>query len=252
MIYFIGAGVGSVDYLLMKSVKIIRKADIILHSLHIDKSIFALAKKSCKVVPFSNMERMQVDLFLKVNQSKKIVYLVNGDVPFFGTLQDHIDFCENNNIPYTIVPGVSAVSAASAVIGRELVLPNISQCAIITYLDGDGCILDNQKIEKLASIGATLIFYMVDSDLYRKLSERLVKGGYSEDTPVVIVKNLLKRDESCIFTRIKNMGNISIDYWNTLILVGWVFADIKKRNEISKLPYITGFRRAEMFNLNKG
>lgn len=249
MICFVGGGVGTADYLTVKAVRILRKADVVLYSKYLDRDVLKYCKKSCVLLCFSDMARKDVDGLLLKHSRKLVVYLANGDFACYGTVQDHFDFCKKKNLRFDVVPGVSAVSASSSVLSNEMVLPNISNSLIITYMDADGNILYDQKIEDLAKHNATLAVHMIEPFMYLKLQSRLLVGGYSEDTPVIIVKEVLRKGQNIIYTTVGKMNEVIDFSWMSIVLVGWVFADEKKRMEVSKLPFVNEFRKAEHYNV---
>ena len=249
MIYFVGGGVGTADYLTVAAAHVLRKADLILYSKYLDKDVLKFCKKGCRLVCFSDLPRQKVDIMLAENRKHLTVYLANGDFACYGTVQDHFDFCRANYIPFKVIPGVSSLGAATSVIANELVLPNISNSLIVTYMDSEGNLMMDQSIEALASHRATMAIHMVEPGMYSRLKSRLIKGGYPEYTPIVIVQEALRSGETVISTTIKEL-DVSWNFsWMSLVLVGDVFVDPEKRKSISRLPFTTEFRRAERYNL---
>ena len=54
----------------------------------------------------------------------------------YGAIGEQIDWCLAHERSWEIVPGVSSVAAAAAVLGRELTQPGVSQSVVLTRLAG--------------------------------------------------------------------------------------------------------------------
>ena len=93
MIYFIGGGFGSPDYLTVKASKILRKADVVLFSRLIDRDILSVCKRNCKLVSLEGLKDDKITKLLKEYQNGTTVYLTDGDFAFFGSIQNSFDFC---------------------------------------------------------------------------------------------------------------------------------------------------------------
>lgn len=250
MIYFIGGGVGVADYLTVLAFRILQKADVVLYSKYLDSSVLDVCKKRlCEKICFSDMDRNDVDALLMKYHKKLTVYLANGDFACYGTVQDHFDFCKDKNLDFKVVPGISSLGAAASVLANEFVLPNISNSVVVTYMEGNGNLLTKQTIQEWAKHGATLAVHMVESRLYPLLKQRLLEGGLNEDVPVVIVTEALRVKQRVVRTTVGEMDRVLFGSWMSLVLVGSVFLESDKRNELSHLSFVNEFRKAEKYNL---
>ena len=249
MIYFVGGGVGTADYLTVAATRVLRKAEVVLYSKYVDNDVLRYCRKSTRFVCFSDLPREKVDSLLVQNRKRLTAYLANGDFACYGTVQDHFDFCRENGIRFKVIPGVSSLGASAAVIANEMVLPNISNSLIFTYMDGEGSLLSDQSVESLAAHRATMAIHMVEPGMYPRLKSRLLDGGYPGNTPVVIVKQALREGEGIIVTSVTDMDTAPFDSWMSVVLVGDVFSAPEKRAIITGLPFTTEFRRAERYNL---
>ena len=249
MIYFIGGGVGTAEYLTMMAVRVLRRADVVLYSKYLDKSVVtSYIKKSCRKICFSDMKRQEVDSLLLQHHEHVVVYLANGDFACYGTVQDHFDFCKSKNLQFRVIPGVSSLGAAAAVLANEFVLPNISNSLVVTYMEDEGNLLSTQTIREWAKHNATMAIHMVERRLYPLLKQRLLDGGLHEDVPVVIVSEALRETQHVLYTTVGQMDSVLAFPWMSLVLVGNVFQNAQQRNELSKLPFVNEFRRAEHYN----
>ena len=60
-----------------------------------------------------------------------------GGPSLYGAIQEQMQLLDREDIPYSVVPGVSAVFAAAAALKQELTLPEVSQTVILTGSPGE-------------------------------------------------------------------------------------------------------------------
>lgn len=77
MIYFIGGGVGTADYLTVLAFRILQKADVVLYSKYLDSSVLGVCKKRlCEKICFSGMARNDVDALFSLYQVYVLIILI--------------------------------------------------------------------------------------------------------------------------------------------------------------------------------
>jgi precorrin-4/cobalt-precorrin-4 C11-methyltransferase len=103
---------------------------------------------------------------------------------------------EQLGIEYEVVPGVSSFSAAAAVLGRELTLPELSQTVILTRAEGRTPMPEREKLSELASHRATLVLFL-SITLIREVVETLVPA-YGDECPVAVVHKATCPDQKVI------------------------------------------------------
>jgi precorrin-4/cobalt-precorrin-4 C11-methyltransferase len=88
-------------------------------------------------------------------------------------------------IEWEIVPGVSSFTAAAAVLGKELTLPELSQTVILTRAEGRTPMPAGEKLADLGRHGATLALFL-SITLLEEVSQALIPS-YGADCPVAVV-----------------------------------------------------------------
>ena len=246
MFYIVSGGPGnSIEYLTLKGYRLLKKADVVFyHTLFDTSKLLEVCKNNCQKISVQDMKTKDRVEFVKNNPKKLCIELMSGDVAWFSTAQGMIDILVEEKIPFEIVPGVSSISMASAILKNELVLPCISQCCIVTYLERIPMI-DKQSIEKLASHNATIVVMMAHEANIPKLKEQLLSGGISKDTPVCVVYRATYPTQSVFNLTVDTIDTLKGDLWHCILIIGWVLADKQKRNEISGLPFTVGFSKSE-------
>src|SRR3712207_8626008 len=97
---------------------------------------------------------------MKTNKNKKIVRLHTGDPSIYGAIKEQMDELDKINLEYKVIPGVSSFTAAAASIKKEFTLPGVSQTVILTRIEGRTPVPEKERLEKLASIGASMAIFL--------------------------------------------------------------------------------------------
>ena len=89
-------------------------------------------------------------------------------------------------ISYEVVPGVSSFCGAAAALRAEYTLPGVSQTVILTRMAGRTPVPETEEIAALAAHQATMVIFL-STGMLPALTQRLLAGGYSPDTPAALV-----------------------------------------------------------------
>ena len=120
------------------------------------------------------------------SEGKTVLRLKGGDVAFFSNVLDELLTCKEHDIPFEIIPGITAASGASAYAGIPLTARNYSQgVQWLTYNPNSA--YSPERLKELASTTDTLVFYMAAQSIVN-LAELLIKYGKMVDTALAIVE----------------------------------------------------------------
>lgn len=195
-VYFIGAGPGDPELLTVKAVRILSEADVVITDRLVSEDILQkYVNKNAIVIRVgkqggSNASTPQFeinDLIVRLASSyKNVVRLKGGDVSLYSNILDELITIKQYNIPYEIIPGITAVSGASAYTGVPLTARNLATgVRILTYYK-DTTISDDAW-KHLASFEDTLVFYMSGSAL-PQLVNKLLQAGADAAIPFIVVE----------------------------------------------------------------
>lgn len=251
MVYFVGGGVGDADFLTLKAVKILKKADVVVYSQCLDDSVFRFCSRKCRFVMINSMSREDMNAFLLREKDKCVVYVVEGSFACFSTTQDRFDFCRRNGIAFSVIPGVSSLEASASAVANELLVPFVSNGLLVTYFDGPGNPLKGQTIEKWAGLGVSMAIFMVKPEEYPLLKRRLLDGGMEGDVPAVVVQDALRDKQKVVFTTVDGLDAVGEVSWFSVVLLGRSFSNLDGSYGFSFLLADSEFRRAEDFMLRE-
>ena len=127
-VIFVGAGPGDPELLTLKACKALDRADVVLYDRLVGEPILELARREALLIDVgktgfgASTPQQEINaLLLKHSQNGQIVVrLKGGDATIFGRLDEEIDACEAAQVDWSIVPGITAASAAIAAIGQSL------------------------------------------------------------------------------------------------------------------------------------
>ncbi|HYK47061.1 MAG TPA: uroporphyrinogen-III C-methyltransferase [Parafilimonas sp.] len=119
-------------------------------------------------------------------QNKLVVRLKGGDTSVFSNVLDELEALIENNIPYEIIPGVTAALGAAAFAGIPLTARNYSNAVrFLTFYKPDT--ISEKGWEELAETDDTLVFYM-SSEKLSELVSGLRQHGISDGKLLAVVE----------------------------------------------------------------
>ncbi|MEN6564700.1 MAG: precorrin-4 C(11)-methyltransferase [Veillonellales bacterium] len=214
-VVFVGAGPGDPELITVKGRRLLQAADVIIYAGSlVNPALLSLAKPGTEIHNSASMTLEQVIEVIEtaVTAGKKVVRLHTGDPSIYGAIQEQMDALDQRQIAYEVIPGVSSFLATAAALKREYTLPDVSQTVIITRLEGRTPVPEKEKLASLASHNATMCIFLSVHMLDNVVAE-LIKGGYTEATPVAIVQKaswpdqqILRGTLSTIAGIVKNAG----------------------------------------------
>jgi len=148
-VYLVGAGPGDPDLITVKGLRCLKQADVILYDRLVNPELLENAKEGAQLVycgklpHYHTMKQETINHFL-VKYAKKgynVVRLKGGDPFVFGRGGEEAEECAKHNVPFEIVPGITAGIAASAYAGIPVTHRTLSKSfAFITgHQAGDAC-----------------------------------------------------------------------------------------------------------------
>lgn len=195
-VYLIGAGPGDPGLVTVRARELIERADCIVYDYLANPKLLDWARSDAEKIyvgkrsgmhslPQDEIEEILVD---RANKGLQVVRLKGGDPFVFGRGGEEVSELQTDDIPFEIVPGVTAALAAAAYAG--IPLSHRAYSSSITFLTGH----ENPEKHTLSidfsqygQTTGTLCLYMSLGQLPRILRE-LTAGGMSGQTPVGVIQ----------------------------------------------------------------
>ena len=194
-VYFVGFGPGDTDLLTIKAYKILKRADLIIYPGSLIDEEFLKDFSGKKVNSYGMRLEEIIELIeSNVKDGKMVARVVSGDPSIFSALNEQIVELERRGIECEVVPGVSSVFSASAILKTELTIPSVSHAVAI--LRPAGRTLDKDYLEEFAKIPCTLVI-LLGVDRIEEIAERVgrIRGW---DEPIAVVYHASRDDEKVI------------------------------------------------------
>jgi precorrin-4/cobalt-precorrin-4 C11-methyltransferase len=198
-VYIIGAGPGDPKLITIRGAELVASCPVVLYTGSlVPKEVVAMARPDARVLDSSSMT---LDEILAVivearDAGQDVARVHTGDPVLFGSTAEQMRRMDALGIEYEIVPGVSSFTAAAAALGRELTLPELSQTVILTRAEGRTPMPPRERLEELASHGATLCLFL-SITLLRDVVAALTPS-YGADCPVAVVHKASCPDQQIV------------------------------------------------------
>ena len=249
MVHFVGAGSGAADLITLRGKTLIEAADVIIYAGSlVNPELLGYARSDCEI---HNSAAMTLDEVIDVmemaeNSGRTTVRLHTGDPCVFGAIREQMDRLDKLGIEYDVCPGVSSFCGAAAALKAEYTLPDVSQTVILTRMAGRTPVPERESIESLAAHHATMVIFL-SAGMLGELSERLISGGYSADTPAAIVYKATWSDEKVCRCTVGTLAETAKNNGiakTALITVGDFLGDIRSLSRLYSADFETGYRKA--------
>ena len=124
----IGAGPGAKDLITLRGVQRLQEADVIYYDRLLDPEILDLARRDAERIYVGKapgchswpQEKITQTLVEAAKRGQRVVRLKCGDPGVFARSTEEMDALAASDIPFEIVPGVTAACAAAASVGQSL------------------------------------------------------------------------------------------------------------------------------------
>ena len=191
-----GAGSGDPELITLKAVRYLKKADVVLVDRLVSSEIVEQyvnpnaeiihVGKQCRRGISTPQETINNLMVQSALLGKLVVRLKGGDVSIFSNILDELETLVANNIPYEIIPGVTAALGAAAFAGIPLTArDHATSVRFLTYYKSE--VITDDYWKELADTNDTLVFYM-SSETLPKIVEKLTANNIHEDKLLAIIE----------------------------------------------------------------
>lgn len=193
-VYFIGAGPGDPDLITLKAIKLLSRADIVLYDRLVAEDILSYARKDAIKINVGKTRDFHLYSQEKINETirgyakkgKVVVRLKGGDVSIFAHLSEEIDAIKDLDVPYQIVPGITAASGASAYAGIPLTSRDSNKSVrFLTIYKND--LVDQDYWQELAKSEDSLVLYMSSHNLVQ-VTNNLKEAGKNPNIALAVIE----------------------------------------------------------------
>lgn len=229
----VGAGPGDAGLLTLRALRLLNEADVILHDRLVSKEVLALARRDAEFIEVAKesgkhhttQEGIHSLLLEHAQAGRRVVRLKGGDPFIFGRGGEECEVLRAHDIPYEIVPGITAALACAAYAGIPLTHRDHAQSLrfVTAHCAKSEDSLDWQQ---LAAEKQTLAVYMGVASLER-LQDKLIAHGRDANTPIALIENGSRPEQRVVVGTLENLSQRALQHEiksPALLIIGEVAA----------------------------
>ncbi|MAZ45773.1 MAG: uroporphyrinogen-III C-methyltransferase [Gammaproteobacteria bacterium] len=239
-VFLIGAGPGDPELITLKGARLLNSADIVFYDNLIDQKMLELIRRDADKVyvgkkrkfPGIRQEAINKLLVENARAGKRVVRLKGGDPLIFGRAGEELEALSKENIPFEVIPGITAASGGASYAGIPLTHRDVSQS--VRFITGHR-VYDHVNLNwpELAKDNQTLVIYMGLAWI-KEIMEQLARNGLDPKTPAAIIDKATMPEQKVVIGTIANLAQkakSALINGPTIIIVGIV---VDYRSEGSK------------------
>lgn len=232
-VYLVGAGPGDPDLLTFKALRLMQKAEVVLYDRLVSPEIVDMTRRDAQriyvgkkrdihTVPQQEINQMLLDF---ARQGKRVLRLKGGDPFIFGRGGEEIDLLAKNDIPFQVVPGITAASGCACYAGIPLTHRDYSQSVrfVTGHLKDGG---EEHPWPEFVNDRQTLVFYMGLNGL-PYICQKLIEHGKSPQTPAALIERGTLPQQQVHVATLEDLPRLVAEreiHAPTLLIIGEVVA----------------------------
>jgi uroporphyrinogen III methyltransferase / synthase len=210
-VVFAGAGTGSRENCTLATWEALQQCDVCLHDTVLDTAILEYLPPGVRSVDVgkrcgkhtATQDEINQLLLDEARSGARVVRLKGGDPGVFGRLSEELNTLDELKLPYRVIPGVSALGAATTGTGMLLTERSISSgFTVLTprrQQGARGAIGSEMRAE------LPLVLFM-SVGVLREVAQELIEDGRAPTTPAAVVFDAGSAEEEIIQADLCDIG----------------------------------------------
>ncbi|HET7343503.1 MAG TPA: uroporphyrinogen-III C-methyltransferase, partial [Methylomirabilota bacterium] len=193
----VGAGPGDPGLLTLRGRKALHHADVVVYDRLVDRRLLALAPRRARLIFAGKasgehtlpQEAINALLIEHARAGRRVVRLKGGDPFVFGRGGEEAQALAAGDIPFDVVPGVSAAVAVPACAGIPVTHRGVAASVTIVTGHEDGSKTAARVDWARLAGGADTLVILMGLRALPRIAATLVAHGRRAETPVALVQD---------------------------------------------------------------
>ncbi|HIG77102.1 MAG TPA: uroporphyrinogen-III C-methyltransferase [Candidatus Lambdaproteobacteria bacterium] len=215
-VWLAGAGPGDPGLLTLHALNALRQADVLVYDALVGKGVLELVSGDCELEyagkrggkPSAKQRDISLRLVELAEQGKRVLRLKGGDPFVFGRGGEEALCLVKAEIPFRIIPGISAGIGGLAYAGIPVTHRDFNSA--VTFLTGHGMageLPERHNWDAIAQGSPVIVMYMAMKYL-GEIAVRLMRNGRSTEEPVAVITQASLPDQRVLETK---LGTCAVD-----------------------------------------
>ena len=232
-VWLVGTGPGDPGLLTVHAVNAINQADVIVYDALVNTAVLDLASPDAVIEyagkrggkPSAKQRDITLRLIELARRQKRVLRLKGGDPFVFGRGGEEALALVEADIPFRVVPGISAGIGALAYAGIPLTHRDTNQA--VTFLTGHdayGLVPSAVDWQAVAKGSPVIVMYMALKH-HELITEQLIDAGRRPDEPVAIICDATLPSQTVTETTLQELPEMVVTHNITppaIIVIGEV------------------------------
>ena len=213
-VWLVGAGPGDAGLLTLHAVNALEQADVVVHDALVSADVLGMVRDEAELVllgkrggrPSPKQSEITERLISLARAGKRVLRLKGGDPFMFGRGAEEALDLVTANIPFRIIPGITAGIGGLAYAGVPVTSREVNSSVIfLTGHDKRGLSPDNVDWTATAKAGM-IVMYMAMRNM-GETAAKLIAAGRPADDPVTVVANATLPDMQVVETTLERAAD---------------------------------------------
>jgi uroporphyrinogen III methyltransferase/synthase len=212
-VYLIGAGPGDPGLLTLRGAELLRRSDVVLYDGLSNAELLRHAAGAEHICVGKHgqsriwrQDEIIAEMLAHARAGRHVARLKGGDPAVFARTAEEVEALRAAEIPYEVVPGITAALAAGSFAGIPITHRKLaSAVALITGHEEPGKDRSSLDWDALARFPGTLVIYMgvTTAEVWTRA---LLEGGKDPDTPAAIIRRCSHHDQQTVHCTLRQIA----------------------------------------------
>lgn len=225
-VYLTGSGPGDIELMTVKSVRVIKEADIIIYDRLANPEIMKMAKENAELVYVGKQDGQHSVPQDEINEIiykaslkyENVVRLKGGDPFVFGRGGEEAIYLYDRDIKFEIIPGITSAVSVPAYAG----IPVTHRGITTSFRVVTGHESPNKKISQIeweSFLNDETIVFLMGFHNIKLIVRKLLKLGKRADYPCAVISKGSTPEQEVVVSTLENIVKDSKDMPTPAIIV---------------------------------